>query len=215
MLCTGGQRERHVDHKPAVSLGGQFALGYGGVVITKAHIALLPIIRIGEPPVGHAALHGVFHLRTLHAYAGVRAGLTRDGQRVASLIAGLHLVEQHLVSGTLVLFHAEHLARLVSLNDEAAVQLSRRQDELCRSLTVLVGNDGLLLYDFIVGIAQAQGERAAFHAVGFHEVFGLVDKCCHIDRLSRAVDATVGIEVDGLVFAVAGMIVEPAVLPDG
>ena len=215
LLRAAGHREGHVNHETAVAAGGQLAPCHLAVVVAVTVGPLAPVVGIGEPPVGHAAPDAVLHRGALHADAGIRACLPRHGQRVAGPVVGLHVVEEHFIGGALVFLHAEGLACAGRLHGVAAVQLSGGQYELGRCLAVLVGGDGLFFNHLMVGIAQPQGQPAAFHALRLNEAAGLVDDGCHVDGLPRAVDAAVGIEVDGGFPVVVAIVAVVAVQTDG
>ena len=151
---TVRQLQGHIDAEPSVRVRHQLARLDGGVIVSVTYVALIPVTAVAQPPVGHAALHRVFHRSALDAHAGIRAGLTLYGQRVACLVGLRHVVEQHLVCRPLVFLYAEILSRATRLNAVTASQSACGQHKLCRSLTVLVCRYRLLLNHLVVGVTQ-------------------------------------------------------------
>ena len=173
-------------------------VGRNGLVVGN----LLHIIVAAPPPNGLAPCNGIFHLCILHRNTGIAQCLTLDGHHVASLIHFVHLVESHLIRGTLVFLHAN--ARIGAIPVDAQTEHARqslcRQREVGRCRAIAVGGQVFLGHLFIISIKEHQLQPGVGHGLRVGAL--LVHETHHrgMHLLSRAVYLAVGIDVHNPVF---------------
>ena len=104
---TLGQHHGHIDGEVAVAVGSGITLEQGGSAASTA-----------APPPSILACDDVLHLGVLYRHAAVHHGASLHHHGIAGLVGLMYLGEGHLIGGTLVLLHAEALARSVHLDGE-------------------------------------------------------------------------------------------------
>ena len=193
------QVHRHPHHESAVTC-------CGGLALANAFI-----IAIYPPPTAGTTDYAVFHLSLLHRHAGIGAGCALDGNGVAVLVVGSHLLELHLKGRTFILLYTESATAIEGANDKTARQSTGRQRKISSTRTVAVGSHFLLGHLLRVRIAQGERQPLAFLSFLLETVFHLVDDAGHMYRLSWTVDGTVGKQVRPLYPAFTVVIAEAVI----
>ena len=196
----------HQGFKTSLVIGHRIGLIQHILLQTSSSIALLPVARIAEPPIGHTALHCVVNLGSLHRHTGIAQGLGLGPDGIALLVRLLVLCKLHLKCWTLIFLDTEAHAAAVGTDGEVAVQLSGGQGKLAAALAVLVGDHLLFGHYLVVGIAQLQGQLPAGHSLVVDGRPLFPHDGSHLYCLSRAIDAAVGEEA-GMFVTILALIV--------
>ena len=125
LLCFFRQHHGHQGFKASLVIGHRISLIQHSFLQSASSIALLPVARIAEPPIGHPALHGVVNLGSLHRHTGIAQGLGLGPDGIALLVRFLVLCKLHLKCWTLIFLDTEAHAAAVGTDGEVAVQQSR------------------------------------------------------------------------------------------
>ena len=128
----------------------------------------------------------------MHGHTGIGAGISLEGKRVAIFVSFLDHRHLYLECRTFVFLHPERLPASSCIDGECTSQSRLGQDKVGSSLSETVGDHLTLVYLFVVGIAQDDGEFLSLQRFRLQTALDGEFDDTDMHGLSGSVDASVG-----------------------
>ena len=145
--------QRHFYFKRAVALGFGCTAKHLRPIVVVAQYGCIPVSAIRPPPESRTTLYRITYLGALNRYTGIAHCHTLYLQGIACSIGFFHLREVYVECGSLVFLYPDAMTLLIGLDGKSTRQSLGRQGKVCCTYAVGIGQDLLLGYDLVVGIA--------------------------------------------------------------